>query len=157
MCLRGMIELVTVAGVCAILSSCASPEDPARAALRDRLRQEAALTPDELDRLRVEVTKTMASSVFQVREAERTRALDGEQQAVVFGMLSEPAGMFDEGLHEDPDGTFRVLNAPAASPSSEIDAARRLWIDVDTLLPRRFEYTYGFSHPENYTYEIVTE
>jgi hypothetical protein len=32
----------------------------------------------------------------------------------------------------------------AITPSSDVDTARRLPIDRETLLPRRFEYTYGF-------------
>lgn len=140
-----------------VAASCAPPEDPARAGLRDRLHQAEPLVGEELDRLRAEVTRTMTDQQFLVRDGDRTHALDADRHAVVFGMLTQPIGMFDEGLREEEGHAFRILNAPATSPSSEIDTARRLWIDVETFLPRRFEYTYGFPHPENYTYDIVVQ
>lgn len=97
----------------------------------------------------------MGDRTFVIRDPAGTRTLDERQRTIVFGMLSHPAGVFDEGLEADDTGRFRVLNAPGESPSSEIDVARRLFIDVETMLPRRFEFTYGFPHPENYQYDLI--
>ncbi len=139
------------------MPACERPDGPGRAELRNRLLEEAPLTAEELDGLRVEITRSMGDATFRVREADGTRPLDPQQRALVFGMLTQPAGMFDEGLRREGDASLRILNAPGPSPSSEIDAARRLWIDVATFLPRRFEYTYGFPSPENYTYDLIAE
>jgi hypothetical protein len=132
-----------------------APEDPVRSALRERLQLEMQLSSEELDGLRAEVLRAMGDQVFLVRMGNDTHPVPAERQSVVFGMLKDPTGLFDEGLR-DVDGTrYRILNAPGIAPSSEIDAARRLYIDVETLLPGRFEFSYGFPSPENYTYELT--
>ena len=43
---------------------------------------------------------------------------------MVLGMLTEPAGLFDEGLREEANGTFRILNAPGESANPEIEASQ---------------------------------
>lgn len=143
--------------VCLGLAACARPEDPARVELRERLRQEAQLSPDELDRLRAEVSRTMGDAAVEIREGTATRPLQPEQRVVVLGMLEDPLGLFDEGPRREGDETFRVLNAPGVAPSSEIDAARRLWIDVETFLPRRFEFSYNFQSPDNYAFDLLVD
>jgi hypothetical protein len=135
----------------------AEPENPARIALRDRLRQQAQLAPTELDQLRAEVLRTMGDRFVNVRDDQGTRPIPTERQSAVFGMLSDPAGLFDEGLRDESGVPLRVLNAPGAAPSSEIDAVRRLFINVETFLPVRFDFSYGFPSPENYTYELEFE
>ena len=154
---RATALLVLVASMA--LASCAGtePEDPARIALRERLRQDTQLAPEELAQLRAEVLKTMGDRVVNVRDAQGTHLIPNERQSAVFGMLSDPAGLFDEGLRNESGVLLRVLNAPGAAPSSEIDAARRLFINVETLLPERFDFSYGFPSPENYTYELEFE
>lgn len=99
----------------------------------------------------------MADMAFLIKEGETTRALSEEQRTVVFGMLAEPIGMFDEGVREEGGLTFRVLNAPGISSNSEIEVARRLWIEVETFLPRRFQFAYAFPNPEDYSLELVVE
>jgi hypothetical protein len=38
---------------------------------------------------------------------------------------------------------------------SELDAARTLWIDVETFLPHRFELTYSLPGFGDYAYDLV--
>jgi hypothetical protein len=143
--------------LCLAIAACGRAEDPARAALRERLTQDATLSPEELGRLRDEVTRAMAGKTFRARQGESARALDAEQQIVVFGMLSDPAGMFDEGVRTENGTLFRVLNAPGHSSNAEIETIRRLWVEVETLLPRRFQFNYAFPNPEDYSFELVEE
>ncbi len=143
--------------VCVVTSTCGRAEDPARTVLRDHLKQDARLSDDDLGRLRAEVSRSMADMAFLIKEGETTRALREEQRTVVFGMLTEPIGMFDEGVRQEGGLTFRVLNAPGISSNSEIEVARRLWIEVETFLPRRFQFNYAFPNPEDYSLELVVE
>jgi hypothetical protein len=88
-----------------------------------------------------------------VRGAERAD-LEGEDREVVLGMLTNRAGVFDEGLKATDGEQMRVFNAPGRSTNPEIEASRRLFIDVDSFLPRRFEFAYAFPSPEDYTLEL---
>jgi hypothetical protein len=140
-----------------LIAACGPSEDPGRVALRMRLRQEARLSSDELARVRDEVGKTIAGKRLRIKEGPRGRPLDDDQRAVVFGMLTEPAGMYDEGLRREAQATFRVLNAPGRSHDSEVEATRRLWIDVDTFLPRRFQFTYAFPGYGDYAFDLIVD
>jgi len=138
-----------------LTAACGRAEDPARLALRDRLEQDAPLSDGDLGRLRAEVSRSMAGKTFLIKQGETTQALSEEQRAVVFGMLSEPAGMFDEGVRQESGATVRVLNAPGRSTSSEIEASRRLSIDVETFLPVHFQFAHAFPNPEDYSFDLV--
>jgi hypothetical protein len=142
---------------CALIAACAAPEDAARVELRERLKESRQLTGDELGRLRAEVNRAIAGKRFRIQEGDATRTFDDEQRRLVFGMLDEPVGMFDEGLVTDEGAAFRVLNSPGESANPEIEASRRLWIEVESLLPRRFEFTYAFPAPGDYAFELVAE
>src|SRR5688572_4869131 len=115
----------------ALSPACGVREDPARAAFRQRLQQDAALSSEELGRFRADILQAMDGKAF-LQHGPVARELDAEQRATVFGMLTEPAGLFDEGIRREQGGTFRVLNAPGRSTSQEIEASRRLWVDVET-------------------------
>ena len=157
--MRPFRSIAPIAVAAAIaMAGCASPEpeDPARAAVSDRLRQEAPLTTEELDHLRAEILRAIGDRTFVIEGAvaEANPTLTEERRRAVFQMLTEPAGLFDEGLRDENGTRLRILNAPGWAPTSEIDAARRLWINVDTLIPARIAYSYNFPHAENYTYEV---
>lgn len=138
-----------------LLPGCGPNDDPAREALRERLRQEARLSNDELARLRDEITRAMANKTFWITQSAGLQPLDDEQRQVVFGLLSEPAGMYDEGVRREAEKTFRVLNAPGRSRDSEVEAARHLWVEVETFLPRRFQFTYAFPGYGDYAFDLI--
>jgi hypothetical protein len=139
------------------ISTCARPEDPARVELRQRLEQEARLSDQELGRLCDEVGRTIEGRAFRIKDGDATKELIGEQHSVVFGMLSNRAGLFDEGLRREGGITYRVLNGPGRSNNAEIEAAQRLWIDVETFLPLRYQFFYAFPGYGDYAYDLVVE
>jgi hypothetical protein len=141
---------------CVPVAACGRPEDPARTALRVRLKQDPQLSDAELVRLRDEIRVAMTGKTF-VKEGADTPELSEEERRVTFGMLTEAAGLYDEGLRERDGGTFRILNAPGLSTNSEIEAFRRLWVDVETFLPRRFEFAYAFPGFGDYSYDLAVE
>ena len=143
--------------LCILISACGEPEDPARAELRERLKQSATLSNEELTRVRDEVGRAMAGKTFRLLEEAVTRELDEEQRSVVFGMLTDPVGMYDEGVRREGGAILRVLNAPGLSSNAEIEAARKLWVDVETFMPRRFEFVYGVPGYGGYSFDLVAE
>lgn len=143
--------------ICALLGSCQRPEDPARAALRARLKQPATLPADDLGRVLDEVSRGIEGKTVRIRQDQATRELDSEQRDAVLGMLTYRAGVFDEGLRTDDGATLRVINAPGKSSNAEIEASRRLLIDIETFQPRRFEFSYAFAGFGDYAYDLVVD
>ncbi len=137
------------------LIACTPGEEPVPAALRDRLRSEARLGPQELDQVRAAVSQRIAGRAVQVTEGEDVRTLDDSQRALLFDVLTLPAGVFDEGIRREGTQVFRLLNGPARSDNTEIETFQRLWIDADTLLPRKYEFAYAFpGYGQDRTYEL---
>jgi hypothetical protein len=139
------------------ISACGRPEDPARIALRERIKQDTRLYDEELTRFIDETARSIEGKMVLIKTGNTTAALDVEQRETVLGMLIDRAGVFDEGLRTDNGVVSRVLNAPGVSPSPEIEATRRLLIDVETFLPRRFEFTFFLVDLGNYSYDLVVE
>jgi hypothetical protein len=101
------------------------------------------------------VIRTIAGKRFHITEGSATRELSGEQQTMLFAMLSEPTGMYDEGLRREGGVALRVLNAPGHSTNAEIEAAQRLLIDVETLLPRRYQFDYAVAGPDDFAVDLA--
>jgi hypothetical protein len=70
-------------------------------------------------------------------------------------MLSNRAGVYDEGLRREGKTTYRVLNAPGRSNNAEIEASQRLWIDVETFVPVRYQFSYAFPGYGDYAYDLA--
>jgi hypothetical protein len=136
------------------VSACAKPEDPARVELRARIKQEATLSPQDLSRMMDEVAHTLDGKKVQATRDSMTSDLDQEQRDVVFGMLSNREGVFDEGLRTTSGSALRIINAPGLSLHPEYSAARRLFIDVETFVPRRFEFAYEFPGMGDYALDL---
>jgi hypothetical protein len=138
-----------------LCAACGQSEDPARTALRQRLEQRDQLSRDELARAREEVGRAIAGRALRVREGDGIRELDEAQRLAVVGVLTDPLGVYDEGLREYAGSTFRVFNAPGISTNAEIEASRRLFIDLETFLPRRFEFAHAFPGYDDYAFDLV--
>ena len=145
------LTLIIPAFLCA--TACARPEDPARTQLRSRLAQQDKLTPEEVGRVFDEVIRTLQGRQVRAVRDGVENGLAGEARDVVLGMLTDRVGVFDEGLRS----TTRVFNAPGLSTNPEIEAVRRLFVDVQTFLPRRFEFAYAFPSPDDYQLDLAVE
>jgi hypothetical protein len=140
-----------------VSAACEAPEDPERVELRARLKRQEQLSPRELDRLLDWISRMLTEKTVRVRHDGRIDPLTTEQEEVVLGMLVGRAGIFDEAIRNE-DGTWvRVINAPGRSVDPEYEATRRLLIDVETLLPRRFEFNYGVPGMEGYALDLVVD
>jgi hypothetical protein len=136
------------------IAACSPAEIPERAELRARIAQEERLSPEEIARVFEHVDQALRAKTIRVARGATTTELGAAERDVVLGMLSDRAGVFDEGLRTGGGRRARVFNAPAFSNNPEIEATRRLFVDVETLLPLRFEYAYAFPSPDDYSLDL---
>lgn len=137
------------------LARCAPAEDPQRAELRTRLAQEGQLSQEEIGRVFEQVDQALQGRTIRVSRGATTSDLGAPEREVVLGMLRDRAGVFDEGLRSGGGRRARLFNAPAVSNNPEIEAMQRLFVDVETFLPLRFEYAYAFPSPDDYSLDLV--
>lgn len=149
-------KLVLVCLVAVALQACGPAEDPARTKLRERLTQEAPLTPEEVTGLLDHLSRTLDGKSVKSTVAGEKHDLTERQRYDALGMITDREGVFDEGLRTADRQTLRILNAPGQASNMEMDAARRLLIDTDTLLPVRLEFVSGVSADE-YVLDLVVE
>lgn len=135
--------LTVVLLVAASAASCQSSEERARAQFRARLKNTAPLSRDEMARFIDEITRAMSGKVARVQEGPVTRELDDRGRSAIFDLLTGRIGVEDAGSRTVGQTTVRGLRGPATPSTSEIDATQTLWVDADTLLPRRYELTYS--------------
>jgi hypothetical protein len=112
-------------------------------AFRARLKANVELSQDDRTRLIAESARAMAGKVARIQDGPLTHDLDDKSRAGIFAILTGRLPVEDGGLRMAGGGTLRGLRAPATPPQSEVDASETLWIDLETLLPRRFEFTYS--------------
>lgn len=139
------------------VSGCGKPEDPARLALRARLKQGARLSTEELSGLLDEARRSLVGKTVRYRQNDVTAELDPDQRKVVLGMLDDRNGVYDEGLQTSDNARTRVINAPGDSIDAEYVTIRRLWIDVDTFLPRHFELTNDVARTGGYSLDLLVD
>ena len=129
-------------------------EDPSRTAMRTRLKQESRLTPDEIRRLFDLIGPAIANQRVIVKQGARSRALDEEERTKVLGILSDPAAVYDASLRREGDHMWRGIATGGTAALSELDAMQTLWIDVETFLPRRYEFEYSSPGFGDYAYDL---
>ena len=151
------IHLVSLIVLSVLMSACRQPEDPARVEIRARLKDKAVLSDEELGRVVEVVGRAVTGKAVRFNQDAGTGELNQEQREVVLGMLTNRMGMYDEGLSVDRGATVRVLNAPGVSLHAEYSASRRLLVDVETLLPRRFEFKYEFEGMGDYSLDLLID
>jgi len=141
----------------ATVAACGPREDPARAGLRARLEQQEPLSAEEIARVFEEVNKTLAGRTVGLVRGSTKNELGASEREVVLGMLTDRTGVFDEGLRSGGGRKARVFNAPGQSSNPEIEASRRLFVDVESFLPLRFEFAHAFASPDDYALDLTIE
>jgi hypothetical protein len=149
-----LLFAVFAAAIAISTAACGASVDPATARISARLKDAAVIPGSELGPVFEQIERLTASRTVRFEQGTRTGELERAQRTVVLGMLIDRAGVYDEGLQEHDGKPARVFNAPGTSSNAEHTATRRLWIDVDTLLPVHFEFTDTASYEENYAYNL---
>ena len=137
------------------ITACGAREDPQRTALRERMTQEAQLSQEEIGGVFAQINHALEGKTVRVSRGTATTDLGATENEVVLRMLRERAGVFDEGLRSGGGRRARVFNAPAVSNNPEIEATQRLFVDVETFLPLRFEFAYAFPSPDDYSLDLI--
>jgi hypothetical protein len=151
---NAVARLVCLLIAVATFPACQSPDEKARSEFRNRLTQERPLTPAELRRLFDEIAPVIAGRPVKVKQGAVTRALDEEQRVAVLGMLTNPAAVYDSGLRIEGGSTWRGVKAGGTPVMSEVDATQTLWIDVETFVPKRYEFQYSMPGFGDYAYDL---
>jgi hypothetical protein len=137
------------------IGSCRAAEDPARASMRARLRQEMRLSPGEVRELFAQIGPAIAGRQLHVTQGALSRTLEDQERTSVLGMLSDPGEVYDGGLKVDGKNAWRGLKTGGATVLSELDATQTLWIDVDSFVPRRYEFEYSSPGFGDYAYDLT--
>jgi hypothetical protein len=101
-----------------------------------------------------EVNRTLQGRTVKIADGSTKREIDRE---LVLGMLTDRVGVFDEGLRSGGGRRARIFNAPGQSNNPEIEASRRLFVDLETFQPLRFEFAYAFTSPDDYSLDLTVE
>jgi hypothetical protein len=136
---------------------CQSPERRARAELSARLKQSTKLTKGEQSRLFAEIGRAIDGKVIKIRQGAVKRALDKAESDAVLGMLVEPDAVYDIGLRVDGPTILRGLESGGTPVHSEVDAKQALWIDVETFLPKRYEFAYSMPGLGDVSYDLLVD
>lgn len=135
--------------------ACRSPEDRARAEFQARLGEPGRLSDTELWRLAALSVDAMGDRIVRARDGVNLRLLESRDRATTFALFSGNVPLEDGGVRRDGSITMRGLRGPGTPIHSEVDAEQTLWIDVDTLLPTRFELTFSMPGMGDAAYDLV--
>jgi len=127
------------------------------AAVRNRLKASEPLTEDDIERTLEAVGRAMSGKGPRIRQGALTRQLDEKERGQLFDVLGDPRGLADAGLRTIDGTMVRGVRAPATSPQSEIEATGTVWIDVNSLLPRRYELTSAMPGFGDRAFDLVFE
>lgn len=154
--------LYSVEFLAAVLTVLLSQPMPARAqdaqepgAVRARLRQATPLTVDEIARAVDAINTTIARRPVTVTDGVQSAAVEAPARDLLLLVLSGTVAVADLGLKTGPTGAVRGLRSPATPPRSEVGASQILWIDVESLVPRRFEFLYDVPGMGDIAYDLV--
>jgi hypothetical protein len=140
-----------------VAAACRSPAERARAEFSARLSRETRLTKEERSRLFTEIGRAIEGKTFRRQQGAVKRELDGAQSEAMLSMLVEPDAVYDLGLRADGTATLRGLESGATPVHSEVDAKQVLWIDIDTFVPKRYEFTYSMPGLGDVSYDLLVE
>lgn len=141
---------IVAAGLAACLTALAAipangqaPSAADASAFKTRVTLTAALSQDDLARLVEEVGRALEGRAVHVREGSLTRRITDGERLGVFAMLMGRLPVADAGPKVIEGSAVRGIRAPATPPNSEVDASQFLWVDVLTLLPKRYELSFS--------------
>jgi hypothetical protein len=123
--------------------------------MRARLKQDTRLSPEEVRGLFAQIAPVIAGKQVQVTQGALTRTLEDSERTSVLGMLSDPGEVYDGGLRIDGMNVWRGLKTGGTTALSELDATQTLWIDVESFVPRRYEFEYSSPGFGDYAYDLT--
>lgn len=151
---------VAVGGVClavhlTVVLGAASQNGPDPGQVRARLLDAKPLSEEEIGQTVEAVNARLGHRSFSVSDGTQSSQVDDRARAMLLLVLSGTVAVADLGLKATTGGTVRGLRSPATPPRSEVGANQILWIDVESLLPRRFEFLYDVPGMGDIAYDFV--
>jgi len=135
-------------------AACRSEADRLRDEFKARLKTPAPLSPAELTRLMDEANRAMDGKKMRFVSNGVSHEPNEQERAAVVTLLHGQRSVEDGGVRDDSGATMRGIAGPATPVNSELEAIGSVWIDVETFLPRRYEFTYGRGANGDYAFEI---
>jgi hypothetical protein len=139
----------------AAITACRSETDRMRGQFTDRLRQPAPLTPLELSHLIDESSRAMDGRQMRFVSRGVSHEPSEQERAALVTLLHGQISVEDGGVRDRNGAALRGVSGPATPVNSELEAIASVWVDVDTFLPRRYEFSYGQSGAGDYAYDIT--
>lgn len=155
MCLRWLAVALIVAAPAT--AACRSKADRLRDEFKVRLKTSAPLSRSELTRLMDETNRAMEGRKIRFVSNGVSHEPDEQERAAVLAVLHGQSSVEDGGVRDGNGATLRGVAGPATPVNSELEAIASVWVDVDTFLPRRYEFSYGQSASGDYAYDITFE
>ena len=125
------------------------------ALVRARLADAKPLTTQEIGLAVEAINGAIAQRSLTVIDGPQTAQVDDRTRPMLLLVLSGMVAVADLGLKTTSTGTVRGLRSPATPPRSEVGANQILWIDIDSLVPRRFEFLYDVPGMGDIAYDLV--
>lgn len=149
--------LLAVAALAVSLPACRSAEDRARAEFSARLKLDTKLSKEERVRFFDEIGRAVGGKAIRIRQGGISSSMTREQEAAVLGTLVDSDAVYDAGPRVDGAGGVRGFESGATPAYSEIDATQVIWIDVDSFLPTRYEFSYSMPGLGDYAYDLTVD
>jgi hypothetical protein len=128
---------------------------PDPAVVRARLADVTPLSAEEIGHAIEAINATIARRPFKVTDGTQLSLVDDRARDMLLLVLSGTVAVADLGLKTTATGTVRGLRSPATPPRSEVAANQILWIDVESLVPRRFEFLYDVPGMGDIAYDLI--
>lgn len=109
----------------------------------ERLKSVEPLSTDDLSKLIEGVGRAVDGRVVRVREGALSRQVTELERTGAFAMLMGRLPVADGGVKDIDGVVVRGLRAPATPATFEVEASQYLWVDVSTLLPKRYELVFA--------------
>jgi len=148
------LALVAVAVVAVATAACRSEADRLRDEFKVRLKTTAPLSPGELARLMDEANRAMEGRQMRFVSNGVSHEPNEQERAAVLTVLHGQGSVEDGGVRDGHGVTLRGVSGPATPVNSELEAIATVWVDIDTFLPRRYEFSYGPSGSGDYAFDI---
>ena len=153
MCPRWLFVVLTVV-VGSAVAGCRSEADRLRDEFKARLKTAAPLTPGEMTRLMDETNRAMEGKRMRFANNGVSHEPNEQERAAVVTLIHGQLSVEDGGVRDGNGVTMRGIAGPATPVNSELEAIGSVWIDVETFLPRRYEFTYGQGGSGDYAFDI---
>ena len=134
--------------------ACRSEAERLRGEFKERLKTAAPLSPAELTRFMDETNRAMEGKKMRFVSNGVSHEPSEQERAAVVTLLHGRISVEDAGVRDGSGTAWRGIAGPATPVNSELEAVATVWVDVESFLPRRYEFSYGQVGHGDYSFDI---